>query len=168
MRSGFIIMTIILFISWSSGIKKMSYKYDTTNIQRQNECLKDTQLTKDTEEFFGCILYSVPSFDKKEWRGYLMNNLALDSAAVDTIPAGKYTANILFAIDNEGKIADVLIKNDPGYGLGKRAMDIISQYKGQWQWTASPYGRELKSYRVQPVTFIIEEECRPISAEIIL
>lgn len=139
----------------------MSYKNDTINIQQQNECLKDTQPAKDTEEFFGCILYSVPSFDNKEWRDYLMSNLELDSGEVDTIPAGKYTANIQFVIDNEGKISDVLIKSDPGYGLGKKAMDIISKYKGQWQWTASPYGRETKNYRIQPITFVVEEadEC---------
>jgi hypothetical protein len=157
MRGTFITVFIFLLISWNSGVKKFPYKNDTINIQQQNECLKDSQPKKDTEEFFGCILYSVPSFETKEWRDYLLDNLVLNSAAVDTIPAGKYTTNIQFEIDDKGKVVNVSIKTDPGYGLGKRAMDIISQYKGQWEWTASPYGRQIKNYRIQPVTFIVEE-----------
>jgi hypothetical protein len=82
----------------------------------------------------------------------------LDSAATDTIPPGVYTAKIQFDINEQGKIENVSIRADPGYGLGKRAMIIIANYPGQWEWTSLSYERQTKNYRIQPITFIIEEE----------
>jgi protein TonB len=111
------------------------------------------------------------SVNPEEWIAYLNNNLVLDDTLLDTIPANKYIVVVQFMIDTKGRICDVEIRKDPGYGLGKKVMDVVSQFKGHWQPAASN-GRAIKSYHMQPVTFIVEEaekECEePMPADYLL
>jgi hypothetical protein len=37
-------------------------------------------------------------------------------------------------------------------------MQAVLNYKGEWK-TGIAYGKPVKNYRMQPVTFIVEEEC---------
>lgn len=109
-----------------------------------------------TEDMFICQI-PIEASCTKEWTTYLLKNLALDDVASDTIPAGCYTAIIRFVVESSGKISDVVIVKDPGYGLGKKAANVVSKYKGIWT-PAMLNGRPTFSYRKQPITFIIEEE----------
>lgn len=92
-----------------------------------------------------------------DWKTYLETNLQPDSLLLDTVPAGRYTINASFVIDINGRVTDVVIKNDPGHGLGNFVKKVIEAYKGKWR-PAELHGRAIKSYRMQPVTIIIEEE----------
>jgi len=108
------------------------------------------------EGIFACEFPTEPFINAKEWQSYLTDHLVLDSTSIDSIPAGSYTALIRFEIDENGKLANFFIQKDPGHGLGKRVKDVIAQFNGRW--TPSQYlDRKVKSYRVQPVTFLIEE-----------
>lgn len=101
---------------------------------------------------------------------YLKEKMGLDSASLDTIPAGRYEVRIQFVIDKLGNITDVRIYKDAAYGLGKRAAKIISEYKGCWE-PASRNGRVVRAYRLQPIIFVVEEEEDCVSlnpAELIL
>ena len=75
---------------------------------------------------------------------------------VDTIPVGTYTVIVRFMIDKKGWIKNVLIEKDPGYGLGKRVLKVVSAYKGRWN-PEKQNGHPLNSYRRQPVTFPVED-----------
>ena len=97
-------------------------------------------------------------------------NLELDSASLDTIPEGCYEVVVQFIIDKEGTISDVKIQKDPGYGLGKKIVNVLSGYKG-WK-PAQRNGRPVRSFQRQPIIFILEneeEECRALlTSELIL
>lgn len=98
--------------------------------------------------------------DWGRWKNYLIKNLVLDSASVDTIPAGTYKAIVQFVIDTDGKLKDIGIVTDPGYGLGARVKKVISKYKDKWIPEQFDW-RPTVSYHRQPVIFIVEEEEKP-------
>ena len=92
--------------------------------------------------------------DQKTWMDHISKKTQLPDSIIRDIPAGNYKVNIQFVIDIHGNIGQVKAKNDPGYGLAKIAVDVISTYKGKWQ-PANQCGRNVKSYKEQPITFIV-------------
>ena len=92
----------------------------------------------------------------KAWTEHVRKNTQLPDSALQNIPSGTYKINVQFIVDKHGDIGQVKAKNDPGYGLAKRAEKIISSYKGTWQ-PASQCGRLVNAYKVQPITFIIPD-----------
>jgi hypothetical protein len=95
--------------------------------------------------------------DRNQWKLYLEKNLQPDPTALDTIPPGQYKMSVRFIIDEKGNISFAEVVNDPGYGLGSRAKQVILNYPGTWK-PAQYHGRAIKSHRTQPVTIVIEEE----------
>ena len=116
--------------------------------------------TSKIENIFGCILEieDEPLPDWEAWSNFLKYSLELDSVAVHTIPPGTFTVLAQFVIDEKGKLGEISIIKDPGFGLGKRVLDILSGYKGHWK-PARQNNKLVRSIRRQPITFIIEEEC---------
>lgn len=90
------------------------------------------------------------------WKGYLERNLPLNEVALDSIPSGTYQAVVSFEVDPTGKIINVAIRKDPGFGLGKRLQDIVNAYPHRWT-PAKYWDRPTKVYRQQSATFIVEE-----------
>ncbi len=126
-----------------------------------------TEINRETEVICGVGIEA--HVNGKEWTTYLNDSLVLDGTALDSIPAGIYTVYIHFVVDVKGKIGTVSVWKDPGYGLGKRVMDVIARYKGRWH-PAEFNGKTVSSYHSQPITFIVEEEecSNPLPAELIL
>lgn len=87
---------------------------------------------------------------------HIRKNILLPDSVLKTIPAGAYKIYVEFIIDVHGNISQVKAKNDPGFGLAERAENILRSYKGEWK-PASQCGRLVKSYKTQPVVFIISE-----------
>jgi hypothetical protein len=113
------------------------------------------------EDIFACILEIEPeAYSHEEWQKYLVKNLVLDSISVDTIPTGTYTVLFRFSINEKGNLGEVTITKDPGFGFGQRVIEGMKNYSDKWK-PASQNGKIVKTYRVQPITFIIEkdEEC---------
>ena len=93
----------------------------------------------------------------KTWMEHIKKRTQLPDSILNSIPAGTYIINVQFIIDKHGNIGQVKVKNDPGYGLAVRAENIISTYTGTW-WPATQCGRNVKAYRMQPITFIIPSQ----------
>jgi hypothetical protein len=133
-----------LFFGYRTSFKH-SY-FVSQNIQAQ-----------DDSGLFICEVPIEAFTDMQKWTDYLINQSGLDSLSTDTIPAGCYTTIAAFVIDTSGKIINVSIKKDPGYGFGRRVAEAIAAYKGKWH-PAEMHGKATQSYRTQPVTIIVEEE----------
>ncbi|MCH5715853.1 energy transducer TonB [Niabella hibiscisoli] len=69
---------------------------------------------------------------------------------------GQYRADIQFVIDSRGKVTDVAIRKSSGNEiLDQYALEIITKSKN---WVpAVQYGRFVKAYRIQPVSFEIAD-----------
>ena len=92
--------------------------------------------------------------NEKALTEHIMKKTQLPDSILKTIPGGTYKVNVQFVIDKHGNVGQVKAKNDPGFGLARRAENIISTYNGTWR-PATQCGRNVTAYRVQPVTFII-------------
>ena len=100
----------------------------------------------------------------EHWQNYLSENLKLDLLAQDTIPTGNYNITAIFIIDKEGCITNVRVQDDPGYGLGRKVIRVISGYTSKWV-PAEMNGRKVRAYKKEIVTIIVKnEKCKEKNA----
>jgi len=124
--------------------------------------------SKDTSAFIMCDYLNEPQLNSDDLRKYLNDCLILDQESVDTIPAGKHSVMIRFSFDVNGNVVDVTVLKDPGYGLGKRVVEKILNFKTKLSSDIKCWNFPI-AYHRQQITFIIEEECEnEISPDIIL
>ena len=81
--------------------------------------------------------------NEKAWKEYLAKKTQLPDSILNSIPSGTYRVNVQFIIDKHGNIGQIKAKNDPGFGLAKRAETIVSNYNGTWR-PATQCGRNIK------------------------
>ena len=90
------------------------------------------------------------------WRKYLERNLNANTPVDNGAPEGSYTVWVQFIVDKEGNISDVKPLTSHGFGMEDEAVKIIK--KGP-KWTpAQQNGRQVKAYRKQPITFVVQAE----------
>ena len=94
--------------------------------------------------------------NRADFGAYMRKATQLPDSVKKKIPPGTYKLLISFIIDSKGSLRDIAVENDPGYGLGKRALEIFTAYKGKWE-PAIQCGRFVSSYKKEPVTFVITE-----------
>jgi protein TonB len=92
--------------------------------------------------------------NQKQWIEHISKKTQLPDSVLRDIPPGTYKINVQFIVDIHGSLGQVKAKNDPGYGLAQRAINIISTYKGKWE-PANQCGRNVKAYREEVLIFII-------------
>lgn len=89
------------------------------------------------------------------WRKYLERNLNAQAATDAGAPAGSYTVVVQFIVDKEGNISDVKALSNHGYGMEEEAIRAVKRGP---KWTpAVQNGRQVKAYRKQPITFLVQE-----------
>lgn len=88
------------------------------------------------------------------WARFLNKYLRYPDRAVEDNIQG--TVHIQFIVDREGNVSEVTALNDPGGGLAEEAIRIIKK-SGKWT-PAIQNGRQVKSYKKQPITFRLEEQ----------
>lgn len=90
------------------------------------------------------------------WNAYLKKVTALAGRSAAGIPPGVYRVTVRFIIDREGNLADVNAKNNPGFGLAKKAEAVILNYDGIWQ-PANQCGRNVRSYKEELIQFVVAD-----------
>lgn len=96
--------------------------------------------------------------DQKAWVRHLQSQLQryIEDAASAGMDPGTYTVQVRFLVEKDGSIADVQSLNDPGFGLGKAAVDVVK--KGPKWSPGIQNGKEVRSYHTQPITFVVQEQ----------
>jgi protein TonB len=92
----------------------------------------------------------------QDWSSSMRKNTVLPASVAKSISAGTYNVLISFIVNIDGTVYDIKADNDPGYGLASRAIKIFKGYKGKWR-AAVQCGRLVKSYKKEPVIFVISE-----------
>lgn len=95
--------------------------------------------------------------DMETWRRYLQTNLELDSAIINNVPKGNYTAVVQFRINPNGMLDQAKLLYDPGFGLGERALEAVENYPGKWE-PVEMGGLKVSSFRNQPITYAVADE----------
>lgn len=97
------------------------------------------------------------SVNMSQWRRHLQNQLQrpIENAAADGMAPGKYTVNVRFLVEKDGSITNVKALNNPGFGLGRAAEDVVKRGP---KWTPGEQnGQKVRSYHTQPITFVISD-----------
>ncbi len=89
------------------------------------------------------------------WRDFLRRTLNASTPANNNAPAGKYLVLVSFIINEDGHVSDIVPLTNPGYGTVPEVIRVINA-SGLWV-PAIRYGRPIKAYRKQPVTFLVDE-----------
>ncbi len=89
------------------------------------------------------------------WRKYLERNLNADVPLLGKAPAGVYTVIIQFIVNLDGTVSDARALTHHGYGMEAEAIRAIER-GGNWL-PAIQNGRQVKSYRKQPITFMVDK-----------
>lgn len=97
------------------------------------------------------------SVDAKEWILHLQKTLQapIEKAAKKGMKAGTYTVNVRFLVEKDGSINLVRAENNPGYGLAKAAEKAL-RTGPKWK-PGEQNGKKVRSYHLQPITFVIQE-----------
>ena len=94
--------------------------------------------------------------NSKAWINHLEKKSQLPDSIEAKVPPGTYIVSVRFLIDTNGNIGHVQILSDPGYGLAKGATEVLR--KGP-KWTPGiQNGQKVRSYRTQPITFVLTDE----------
>jgi protein TonB len=83
------------------------------------------------------------------------NNLDTDVPGSNGAPAGQYTVVVRFIVSKDGSVSDVVAETNHGYGMEQEAIRTIKK-SGLWT-PAVLYGKNVSSYKRQPITWVVSE-----------
>jgi len=88
------------------------------------------------------------------WEKFLTRNLNGNVPGDNGAPAGSYTVIIQFVVDLEGNVSDIKALTAHGYGMEDEAIRVLRKAT-KWE-PAIQNGHNVKAYRKQPITFVVE------------
>ena len=93
---------------------------------------------------------------EQAWRKFLEEKLNPNVPVKNGAPVGKYTVWVQFVVAKDGSTSEIKALTNLGYGMEKEVMDLIKK-SGKWS-PAIQFGKNVKAYRKQPVTFIVMDD----------
>ena len=90
------------------------------------------------------------------WKRYLERNLDASVPVNNGAPPGQYKVIVKFIVSKDGSISDVEATTSFGYGMEEEAIKAIKRGPN-WK-PGLQNGRNVNSYRLQPITFVVEEQ----------
>jgi hypothetical protein len=93
------------------------------------------------------------SGEEAGWRKFLERNLDPEVPVRNRASEGTYMVIVQFVVDKEGHITDIKPLTKFGFGMEEEVIRILKKAP---QWVpAIQFGRNVKAYRKQPVTFVV-------------
>lgn len=92
--------------------------------------------------------------DNDTWKQFLQDNLQQVISNVGRkAPAGNYNVFLRFVVEKDGRVDDVSVLNDPGYGIGDQLRQMMTRSP---RWTAAMQnGHPVRAYHTQPISMVI-------------
>jgi antitoxin component YwqK of YwqJK toxin-antitoxin module len=147
------------FVNDTSRAKKWSYYHKNGQKLAIEEYINGKRIT------VACFSENgeqLPECEEKEayfpgeeaaWRKFLERNLKADVPVKNKAPVGKYTTYVQFVVNTEGQVTDIIPLTAFGYGMEEEVIRIMKRCP---RWVpAVQFGRKVKAYRKQPVTFMV-------------
>lgn len=92
---------------------------------------------------------------EKGWMNFLVNNLNSEVPAKKRAPEGAYTVIVQFVVDKDGAVKDITPLTHLGFGTEEEVVRILRKSP---RWVpALQFGRNVRAYRKQPVTFMVSK-----------
>ncbi|HWI92135.1 MAG TPA: energy transducer TonB [Flavisolibacter sp.] len=131
-----------------------SLKAQSADQPKENRDLIVSSITSDRDKVFA-KMDTAATVDKTAWIRHIQIGLkdVIINAAKSGMENGKYTIHVRFIVEQDGSITNVEALDDPGFGT-KKAVEKIVRTGPKWQ-AAQINGQKVRSYRTQPITFMI-------------
>jgi protein TonB len=88
------------------------------------------------------------------WVSFLEKNMNRDLPAKEGAPVGRYQVWVSFLIDTVGRVSDIVLEKDPGYGAGKEVKRIVRLSDKKWT-PAYDKGKPVLYRHTQSITFVV-------------
>ncbi|MDB5251681.1 MAG: hypothetical protein JWP27_850 [Flaviaesturariibacter sp.] len=88
------------------------------------------------------------------WARFLTRFLNAEIPSKAGAPRGQYTVIVRFIVDTDGVVSDITPMTIYGFGMEEEVMRLLKR-SPRWK-PAQQFGRPVKAYRLQPVTFVIQ------------
>lgn len=92
---------------------------------------------------------------EKGWMIFVQNNLNPKVPVKKKAPAGQYQVVVQFVVNTEGAVTDITSLTSNGYGMEQEVERMLKK-SPRWK-PANQFGRKVNAYRLQPITFVVEE-----------
>ena len=126
-------------------IASNNYAQDTTNTANSNA---DSFTTVQVEAKF-------PG-GQQAWFKFLVEHIHSDVASKHNAPVGNYTVAVSFLVDATGKVSEVSVLKDPGYGT---AADVLKVFKNMPAWIPAIQNGKAVTYRQkQNITYQVTKD----------
>lgn len=126
------------------------------NNGKEQGCKCYSETGKELETSLCIVKFAVLGNSEKDWRRFLEKNLNANTPVDHGSPEGLYTVYVRFTVDAEGNLTDFIPLTDNGFGMEEEVLRIL---KMSPKWTpVYRYGRYVKNYVKQPVSFMISSE----------
>ena len=90
-----------------------------------------------------------------EWQKFLEKNIHAQTPADQGAPPGLYTVTVSFMVDTTGKVSDVQVVKDPGYGT---AEDVLKAFKHCPKWPpATREGQKVAYVHKQNISYVVTQ-----------
>jgi periplasmic protein TonB len=113
----------------------------------------EQQVQKEPDIWIGPV--QMEAIFKGNWIRFLERNLNGSVPVDNGAPAGRYTVMVQFVVDTNGNISDITALSNNGYGMEQEAIRVLRK-ADKWN-PAIQNGRQVKTYKRQPITFQIDE-----------
>ena len=91
--------------------------------------------------------------EERGWRTFLEKNLDPAVPVKNRAPEGIYTVMVQFVVDKQGRVTDIKPLTNFGFGMED---EVVRMLKKSPAWVpAIQFGKNVKVYRRQPVTFVV-------------
>jgi hypothetical protein len=90
------------------------------------------------------------------WINFLKKNLNADIPVDNNAPSGLYPVVVQFIVGKDGTVTDIKAVTNNGYGTEDEVIRIIEK-SGKWT-PAMVNNKPVNAYRIQPVTFLTQED----------
>jgi len=102
----------------------------------------------------------MPSFPggPSGWSRYLQRNLDKTIPVKNNAPPGRYNVIVMFVINEKGNVSNLKPLTAHGFGMEDEVLRLIE--KGPRWIPAVQKGRNVKSYRKQPLTFVVSNKIK--------
>jgi hypothetical protein len=98
------------------------------------------------------------------WVRYLKKNLNADVPVDNNAPSGLYPVQVRFVVSKDGSVTNVKTLTKNGYGTEEEVIRIMEK---SGKWIPAIYnGRAVNAYRIQPITFLVQEDGFEITSKV--
>ncbi len=150
---GVVQITSKASVSFKARSENLANKESGTGLSNINFAANSDQSSKSMGQKQEPV--SFPGGDTA-WRNFINANINRDVPVINGCPPGKFIVKVSFIVDKKGKLSDLKLEHDPGYGTGAEVLRFFAK-ADKWN-PATINGKPVVSRSEKTVTFSVSEE----------